>query len=573
MKSIDDKIPPLPDEQAAQARRRLLICAILAVAAGFDAFANSVIAPFVLDDSNGIQKNATIRDLRDISAVFHPPLDSAVAGRPVINFTLAANYALGGLHPVGYHILNLLVHLSATLALFGIVRRTLLRPVIPECFRKGACELACVIAAIWAVHPIQTGAVTYVIQRCESIMGLMYLLSLYCLIRSAGENGPSLPWQILAVAACGIGMVSKEVMVTAPVMLLLYDRTFLTGSLAEVFRKRWKFYSLLAMTWGLLVVSLIQSGMHSNQFQFTVKPHQYALNETTVILHYLGLVFWPKGLSLVYYWPAVPFEKSMLPGVLVVAAMLAATIGGLVLNRPWGWLGAWFFGILSVTSSFVPQFDLAFEHRMYLPLVAVVALTVLAIYRAGWWWLARTQKNDRYIQTVRRIGLAAAVAVCLTLMILTINRNHDYHSELSIWSDTVAKQPKSKLARLGLANALIEEGRNLEAVEALQEAIRIDPKYTEGRVCMSCAYMGLGDYSKALEQLEETIRISPGYYLAYYNRGVVYMNRRQYQQAVDDFNKALSLRPGFENAANDLKKVQDFLAGQPATAPAASRNN
>ncbi|MBI5725233.1 MAG: tetratricopeptide repeat protein [Planctomycetes bacterium] len=545
---------------------------ILPVLAAFDAFANSVMAPFILDDSNAILQNTTIRNLWDIATVLNPPLESTVEGRPVINFTLAVNYAISDLHPLSYHIFNLIVHLSATLALFGIIRRTLLRPVIPEYLRRAAGGLACVAAMLWAVHPIQTQAVTYVIQRCESFMGLMYLLSLYCLIRSADEQGvrPGL-WQALAVAVCAVGMASKEVMVTAPVILLLYDRAFLAGSLIEVFRSRWKLYITLAMTWGVLAVALMSSKFHAYQFESPVNPMRYALNEPAVILHYLRLVFWPEGLSLVYYWPESDFTASMLPGILVIGAMIAATLIGLVLNRPWGWLGAWFFGILSVTSSVVPQYDLAFEHRMYLPLAAVTALTVLGVYCIGCLCLGRSPDADRYRRTAGRIAVGAAAAICIILMVLTIRRNHDYHSELSIWSDTVAKQPRSALAGLGLANALIDLGRNLEAVEVLQETLRIKPDYVKGRVCLGCAYLGLGNLTKAMEQFDISIQIAPKYHLGYYNRGLVHMHRKEYRQAVENFQNALSRSPGFEKAVSDLAQAQRLMAEQPAESRPADR--
>ncbi|HSY54782.1 MAG TPA: hypothetical protein VK785_10065, partial [Opitutaceae bacterium] len=186
----------------------------------------------------------------------------------MLNFTFALNYALGDLNVRGYHWFNLLIHTLAGLTLFGIVRRTLLRqgyggqalvrPALSGRFGADAVPLALAVAVIWVVHPIQTEAVTYVSQRAESLMGLFYLLTVYCFIRGASATGErrdsqvirplsSCLWLLASVLSCFLGTLSKETIVTAPVMVLLYDRTFVAGSFREAWRLRWRYYSGLAL--------------------------------------------------------------------------------------------------------------------------------------------------------------------------------------------------------------------------------------------------------------------------------------------------------------------------------------
>src|SRR5580700_4336815 len=144
------------------------------VLAALAAYHNSFTVPFIFADVRWITENPTIRHLWPISTVLLPP-PSLVNARPVVNFSLAVNYALGGFHVWGYHALNLAVHILAGLTLLGVVRRTLLQPVLCERFGAVANGLALAVAIIWTVHPLQTESVTYVIQRAESIMGLFYL--------------------------------------------------------------------------------------------------------------------------------------------------------------------------------------------------------------------------------------------------------------------------------------------------------------------------------------------------------------------------------------------------------------
>lgn len=160
---------------------------VLAVAV---AYHNSLGGPFVFDDRVAIFDNSTIRQLWPIAEALSPPSGGqSDSDRPLVNLSMAINYRLGGTDPRGYHVCNVLVHTLAALTLFGIVRRTWRsrdgQPGEAGLFIAGG------IALLWALHPLQTAAVTYVVQRAESMMGLFYLLTLYCLVRAVGLNPPS----------------------------------------------------------------------------------------------------------------------------------------------------------------------------------------------------------------------------------------------------------------------------------------------------------------------------------------------------------------------------------------------
>jgi protein O-mannosyl-transferase len=157
----------------------------LIAAAGLAAYANSFAGPWVFDDLTAIAGNATLRHLG--TAWLPPGGGLPVSGRPLLNVSFAINYALTGSRVWSYHALNLLIHLSAALALMGIVRRTCLRLGRPA---RPAAILAGSVALVWTVHPLLTEAVTYLSQRAESLAGLCYLLTLYGFIRSAeGTSG------------------------------------------------------------------------------------------------------------------------------------------------------------------------------------------------------------------------------------------------------------------------------------------------------------------------------------------------------------------------------------------------
>src|SRR4051812_47779366 len=168
-------------ESSVVARRGAEWVAVLGLfIAVLASYHNSFSGPFVFDDRAAIVDNPTIRRLSDLGAVLSPPREGGqtVGGRPIVNLSLALNRAIGGTDVFGYHVFNVGVHVLATLLLFGIVRRTLLGPRLRERYGGVAVPLAFATALLWAVHPLQTESVSYVIQRAESLMGLFYLLVL-----------------------------------------------------------------------------------------------------------------------------------------------------------------------------------------------------------------------------------------------------------------------------------------------------------------------------------------------------------------------------------------------------------
>ena len=221
-------------------------------------YARSLQVPFIFDDADAVQRNPTIRRL-DAWAIINPPADgSTTTGRPVVNVSFALNYALSGEAVWSYHAFNVAIHALTALALFGLLRRTFV--ALDPSAASFPPVLAALVALLWALHPLQTETVICIAQRTEALCGLFYLLTLYAFARAGAEpNHDSRRWLGISVAACLIGMATKEVMVTAPLVVLLYDRTFFARSFAAAWRQRRGFYIALAATWLLLAYLVLQN--------------------------------------------------------------------------------------------------------------------------------------------------------------------------------------------------------------------------------------------------------------------------------------------------------------------------
>ena len=215
------------------------------------AYSNSLEGPCVLDDCGDIEVNPAIRESWPIWRPIARTVDDRlrIHPRPVVMLSFAANYAFGGLDTRWFHVANVAIHLVSGLLLLGIVRRTLLLPQ-QQRYAPWATLLALAVALLWTLHPLQTQAVTYIVQRYESLMGLFYLATLYAALRYATAVGSSaVGWGAASVTACLLALGCKEVAISAPLIVLLFDRAFIAGSFREAWRCRWPLYACLAATW------------------------------------------------------------------------------------------------------------------------------------------------------------------------------------------------------------------------------------------------------------------------------------------------------------------------------------
>src|ERR1043166_1541952 len=509
-------------------RWTMAIVIVVAVAA---AFSNSFSGPFIFDDIGCILENPSIRHLWPIGPVLSPASEGGrtVAGRPLVNLSLAVNYAISGTNAWSYHVFNLLVHMAAAVTLWAIARRTLRIPVVLANVRDSADGLATAGALLWATHPLTTSAVSYVIQRAESMMALSYLLTLYCVIR-VSESARAGIWQLGAVAACATGMACKEVMATAPIVVLLYDRTFLAGSFVQALRSRRWMYTGLFATW-LIPVALLGGRGDSAGFGGPIGVWGYALTQLRFIPLYLRLCVWPSPLVFDYGTPLIGSVREVWVGVVLLIALILATAVAMRVRPMLGFLMACIFIILAPSSSIFPvSTQTGAEHRMYLPRAAVVAIVVLAGYR---YVATAFGRSSRYA------GAVMIAAVAIALGITTYKRNNDYRSWKAIWADTIAKVPENPRAYHNLALHYFRAGQYAEAVEQSRVAVGLRPDFPDGYLHLANAEAALGRHEEAINDFGRAIQLVPKSAAAYFNRGNSYFALSRLDKAIEDYDAAI----------------------------------
>jgi hypothetical protein len=500
------------------------------------AYVNAFSNPFLFDDEAIITANP------DTQVLF--PL--AFAGRWLVNLTFKLNYAVGQFRVADYHATNLMIHLAAALLLFGWVRRTLLLPRAGEVWPRHAAGLAGAIAGLWAVHPLQTESVTYICQRYESLMGLCFVGTLYTFVRGVqarGRGGAS--WFGVSLAICVLGMGTKEIMVTAPLVVLLYDCLLGAGSAGEAVRKRWRVHLGLWLT--LIVFGFLEWQMFNVVAQqgegvtLAVPPVSYLLTQMQVIPHYIRLSFVPYPLCFDYGWPFVTsWTRVVLPGTFLVG-LGVLTLLLWVRGRSHAFLGLWFFIILAPTSSIVPVPDAAFEHRMYLPLASVISAAVLGSY-----WLLRGAMASRQRTCV--LGGGVVLAGMVVAVMMTHQRNLAYRSGLTMWQSVVSVRPQNHRARLNLGSALLRGARYAEAeAEGREVARQLD----------YCAALGADDVPAWGEDAAGAAiyREARHYALAHNIIGVASIHQGDTTEAEKHFREAVRLLPQFADADRNLAEL------------------
>lgn len=525
------------------------------------AYSNSFGGPFVFDDLPSIVENPQIRGALALWRVFEDAGrgDVGLAGRPVGAWTFALNHALGGFEVFGYHALNLALHLASGLLLFGLVRRSLQL----ERWRNVAGEhsdlLAGAAAALFLLHPLQTKAVTFVVQRLESLTGMLLLLTLYAVLRGATSNARPARWYGIAIVACALGMGVKEVMVGAPLLALLFDRALIAGDLRAAWRLRKRLYLGLASTWILLAVLVATSPRWRVADRASVELG--VLDNLTIqavaLVGYLRLTLVPSALVFDYgifgdgFLRLFFFSTSWAPAGALVLALLALSSWGLVRNRPAGFLGAACFVILAPSSSVIPiRLDPIAEHRMYSVLAALAVLAVLGLWRGA----QRVAATRAALVTTSVVVLAA-----LTLGVRTHSRNFDYRSARAIWQDTVDKRPGSSRALTNLGVALLDDGEVEAALERQREAVEARPSYAEAHHNLANALIVRGDPAAALESYRRALELEPDSIESNVGAGEALVQLGRGDEAATCFERALAQRADLYGAH---RRMAGIRAGQ-----------
>lgn len=528
-------------------------------------YANTFSNPFVFDDIPNIVENPHIR-INQISldrlaeAAFQSPLRR----RPLSNLSFAANYYVGGYQPMGYHLVNTLIHIITGVLLYFVIKAAMVVAGAgstepggnPESCHGGCWDgpmagktatLPFITAVLWAVHPLQTQSVTYLVQRMNALAAMFYVLACLLFLMAARFRQADKKWLLYAGCALSgvMALASKEMAATLPFFLLLLRWYFILDlSWPRIKREMAVVAAMAAIMAVVAFLFLGSSPLDTILAGYSIRPFtltQRFMTEFRVIVFYVSLLIFPhpSRLNLDHHFIA---SASMVDPVSTLFSMVAVAGAGaaaLVLakkDRVVSFCILWYLGNLLIESSVI-GLEIIFEHRNYLPSMSLVLMLV--------WLLYKKIRSGRVLILIF-FSLAGTFAVW------TYQRNLVWWDDLTLWEDCARKSPEKARPNNNLAAAFIKAEKFDEAILYCRKALAIIPLYTEAYNNLGLALAGAGRLEEATAQYLTAIELNPRYADAYNNLGLVRTKQGRWAQALDMYMAAIGTDPFNPKAYNNL---------------------
>jgi hypothetical protein len=505
---------------------------------GFLLYSPSLRGEFVSDDFPTIVDNPAIRNVFDI-----PYIWQSFNTRFLTGLTFALNYHLDGLNPLGFHIINVLLHILVSLCVYIFARVVLRTPFLKHFFSDSAVGwISFVASLLFLVHPVQTQAVSFITQRAVSLATLFYISTLIFYIqgRITGKN----QYTFIAMGCMFLGLLSKEMLLTVPLALLLCERFFWQ----QTWRESFKCVGIFFSAWMVLPLILwcnetssvldLKDQLTGQQFSWP-----YFLTEINVLRTYWRLFFVPIQLTHDYHYPISQtlLEIPVLFSVVWHVACLSLAVRLFHKARLISFCILWFYLTTSIEVMVVSIVNrkVIFEHWMYLPMVGLSIGCAYAMYR----WIAQ-----------ERLRKTSAVLMIAMLSLLTVTRNQVWAKEIYFWVDNVAKTPLNPHAYLGLAKAYDRKDMIPQAVFYYEKALSLEPRLKPALNNLGYISVQLGKKQQARGYFEKILLLDPQDAKAYNNLAYMDYLAGNHQEAVQNYEKSLHYQPPYPDGY--------FYAGQ-----------
>jgi tetratricopeptide (TPR) repeat protein len=469
-------------------------------------------------------------------------------------------------------------------------------------------------ALLFACHPIQTQAITYIWQRTTALSTMFYLLSLTTYIKArivnkktecqeqgagCGRRYKTVLFYLAAILFAVMAMKSKEIAFTLPVIICLYELMFLEGRL----KRRILYLVPVFLTMLIIPLSLMGVDRHlgdilgdisqAAQEVSYISRADYLFTQFRVLVTYIRLLFLPVNQNLDYDYPL--YSSFFEPGVFLSFLFLLLIFGlGIFLfyryrdivtdTRLISFGIFWFFITLSVESSIIPIRDVIFEHRMYLPSIGLLISLVTFIFSS----VVNIRKR------LRMTGVATVLILLIISILLSLTtyaRNEVWQSSTSLWKDVVSKSPGkarahnnlcseyinqslfdkalehcriaiklnpySLIRRMNIASVYRAKGLNDKAIEQYMAVIKYKPDHLSAHQELAMLFAVKGLYARAIEHYDKVVVIDPAEELAYINRGILYAELGNYQRAIENYDRAIAINP--DNAKTYYNRGVDYI--------------
>ncbi|MCB0804397.1 MAG: tetratricopeptide repeat protein [Bacteroidales bacterium] len=490
-------------------------------------YSNSFDSPFQFDDTLQILAKDRVNDLSQFASLSEWV---KVSKRPVSFFSFALNFYFSEYEVYSYHLINLIIHILAGIAVFLLVLQLFRTPVMKtSTLLDYRYPMAFFTALIFLTHPIQTQAVTYIVQRMTSLSALFYFLAVffYAEARMAKFHEKKLTnialWLGLTGLASAISLLTKQIAATLPFIFLLYEICFIRTKQGKYYRN---FIIAVASVLSLFIIVVAVFGLLPAETR-DISRMDYLITQFRVIVKYLQLFILPVNQNLDYDFALSTsfFSWDVLLSFLLLIALLVVAIIVFKKHKPVSFGIGWFFIALAVESSVIPIRDVIFEHRLYLPLFGLSLVVVYLVFN--------------YIPK-RMFAMSTAVLTFLIVIysFATYARNESWRTQYSIWKDVAEKSPGKFRPWYNLGKIALDDGKYSEAVSYLKNSLRLDPDAANAWYNLGLGFEKIGQAEEAKNAYLRSVELDSTFVKGLNNLGNFYISEKQYDKALELLEKA-----------------------------------
>jgi hypothetical protein len=523
-------------------------------------YLNSLNNSFHFDDHPNILDNPYIRNLKDVS-LFLKGIGSYVGiPRVLTMLSFAINYHFHRFNVWGYHLVNLTLHVFCGILAFLVARALFSLEFEGEAHPdKLKINLSSFLSAlIFVSHPVQVNTVTYIVQRNEGLATFFYLLSLFLFISGSFKKG----WKkfLLFLGSGGsflCSIFSKETGFTVPLTVIFFDFIFICKSKKDKL-KRLKIYLPLSLILIIYMLFFLRGGvLHllvEKSREGMITPWHYLLTQANVIIQYFKLLFLPlpHWLNVDHDFPLYRslFEYPTFLSISILLFLIALAAYLINKKRLISFCIFFFFIVLAPSSSIIPLWDFMVEYRLYLPLLSYALILAM-----GFGYLY--QFLARHCSKKMAFGIVSGVSVLLisSYSALTIERNHIFKDDLTLWTDAAKKSPYKVRVHHNLGKAYVERGNFDKAIQEGEIALRLIANLDRNENVkfvlnlLGGAYFVKGETDVALRVFQRAIEVDPNFATSYYNVSCVYATKKERDKALEYLKKAISLDQKYKEKA------------------------
>jgi Tfp pilus assembly protein PilF len=536
---------------------------ILIAVIGIIAYANSFNNSFQFDDGYHIIDGTKIKNMDNVLKISHW---QGIGNRPFSFLTLAIDYKLADKDKSGrpdstvFHISNLLFHILAGFFAFLLTLEIMSLSIFKKnkVITENKIFIALFTAFIFVAHPIQTQAVTYIIQRMAVLAGMFYMWSVLLYIRGrkihleikSNTNWKPYAYYAGAFIAGFLSFLSKQNGITFLLAFILVEILFIRNEQLKIDRKFLIVFSSAVFV--IIAIGLLIKGIPAEYEK--ISRSQYLITQFRVMAKYWQLLFLPVNQHLDYYF-RISNGLNGITEILGLLLHLGIIAFGVILFRK-KWMIAsfgifWFYLTLSVESSIIPIRDVIFEHRLYTTVLGFgFAISYLVFY---------------YLRSKKAVYPVIALSLLTVVYIgASLNRNSVWKNPYTLWSDSVKKSPKRERAWYWLATYHMEQKDMENAMKCFDKSVECNPIFPLAYNGRGNLKKETGDMSGALKDYDMAIKLDPRYVAAFYNRGIVYAATEKLEKAIKDYDKSIELgnksSTVYYNRGNAKRRNRNFEA-------------